>query len=117
MRELEKLLKDLDSVIAKIKDIDYKVKVKVKATVVIGDKIEKVSTKALMVKMPETPKTTIKHILNVQKTMVESLKFKTFALSVPSFWVDNPEMYAHCHDLRCSTESQWGILTLGLDLY
>ncbi|KAJ9069109.1 hypothetical protein DSO57_1021894 [Entomophthora muscae] len=50
MRELEKLLKDLDSAIAEIKEIDRKVKAKVKAAVLTGDKIEKVSAKALVVR-------------------------------------------------------------------
>ncbi|KAJ9059908.1 hypothetical protein DSO57_1036617, partial [Entomophthora muscae] len=71
MRELEKLLKDLNLAIAKIKDIDCKVK----------DKIDKVSGKALMAKMPETPKTTIERLLNVQKTVIEGQQFKYFALS------------------------------------
>ncbi|KAJ9081348.1 hypothetical protein DSO57_1015631 [Entomophthora muscae] len=72
MRELEKPLKVLDSVIAKIKDIDCKVKEKVKAIVLTE------STKALMAKMPDTSKTTIKHILNVQKTVVEGSKTRHF---------------------------------------
>ncbi|KAJ9068083.1 hypothetical protein DSO57_1032209 [Entomophthora muscae] len=95
MRELKKLLKDLDLVIAKIKDIDCKVKAKVKSAVLTGDKINKVSTKALMSKMPDTPEKTIKCLLNIQKTVVEGLQFKAYNLSVPSVWVDDPEMYEH----------------------
>ncbi|KAJ9063148.1 hypothetical protein DSO57_1003280 [Entomophthora muscae] len=68
MRELEKLLKNLDSAIAKIKDIDRKVKEKVKVAILTGDKIDKVSAKALMANIPDTPKITIKRLLNVQKT-------------------------------------------------
>ncbi|KAJ9049296.1 hypothetical protein DSO57_1026083 [Entomophthora muscae] len=63
MRELKKLLKDLNSAIAKIKDIDRKIKAKVKAAVLTGDKIDKVSAKALMAKMPDTPKITIERLL------------------------------------------------------
>ncbi|KAJ9080259.1 hypothetical protein DSO57_1027019 [Entomophthora muscae] len=93
MRELEKILKDLDSEIANIKEIDYKVKPKLKSTVLEGEKIGKVS--ALIVKMPDTPKKTIGRLLNLQKKVVEGLQFKCFALSLPSFWVDNPKMYDH----------------------
>ncbi|KAJ9072719.1 hypothetical protein DSO57_1024340 [Entomophthora muscae] len=71
MRELEKLLKDLDLAIAKIKDIDRKVKAKVKYAVLTGDKIDKVSAKALISKMPDTPEKTIKRLLNIQKTVVD----------------------------------------------
>ncbi|KAJ9062836.1 hypothetical protein DSO57_1006284 [Entomophthora muscae] len=38
MRESEKLLKDLDSAIAEIKDIDRKIKARVKSAVLEGDK-------------------------------------------------------------------------------
>ncbi|KAJ9052695.1 hypothetical protein DSO57_1031780 [Entomophthora muscae] len=41
-----------------------------------------------MAKIPDTPKTTIERLLNVQKTVVEGLQFKSFALSVPSIWVN-----------------------------
>ena len=95
MRELEKLLKDLNLAIAKIKDIDRKVKAKVKSAVLEGDKIDKVSAKALMSKMPDTPKKTIERLLNIQKTVVEGLQFKAYNLTAPSVWVDDPEMYAH----------------------
>ncbi|KAJ9058926.1 hypothetical protein DSO57_1007329 [Entomophthora muscae] len=60
MRELEKLLKDLYHAIAKIKDIDHKVKEKVKSDVLKGKKANKVTVKALMAKIPDTPKKTIK---------------------------------------------------------
>ena len=43
MSKLEKLLKDLDLAIAKIKEIDRKVKEKVKSAILEGDKIKKVS--------------------------------------------------------------------------
>ncbi|KAJ9053524.1 hypothetical protein DSO57_1038380 [Entomophthora muscae] len=46
-------LNDLKLAIAKIKDIDCKVKAKVKAAVLTGDKINKVSAKALMAKIPD----------------------------------------------------------------
>ncbi|KAJ9053140.1 hypothetical protein DSO57_1027237 [Entomophthora muscae] len=95
MRELEKLLKDLDLAIAKIKDIDSKVKAKVKSAVLDGDKIDKVFTKALMTKIPDTPEKTIERLLNIQKTVVEGLQFKAYNLSAPSVWVDDPEMYEH----------------------
>ncbi|KAJ9051272.1 hypothetical protein DSO57_1006194 [Entomophthora muscae] len=95
MRELEKLLKDFDLVFAKIKDINCKVKAKVKSAVLTGDKINKVSAKALMTKMPDTPEKTIEHLINIQKTVVEGLQFKEYNLSAPSVWVDNPEMYEH----------------------
>ncbi|KAJ9079550.1 hypothetical protein DSO57_1034403 [Entomophthora muscae] len=88
MRELEKLLKDLDLVIAKIKDIDRKVKAKVKSAVLTGDKIDKVSAKvkssiltgdkidkvsakALISKMLDTPEQTIERLLNIQKTVAK----------------------------------------------
>ncbi|KAJ9053824.1 hypothetical protein DSO57_1039585 [Entomophthora muscae] len=48
-----------------------------------------------MTKIPDTPEKTIKHLLNIQNTVVEELQFKFFALSVLSVWTDNPEMYAH----------------------
>ncbi|KAJ9064886.1 hypothetical protein DSO57_1025609 [Entomophthora muscae] len=96
MRELEKLLKDINLAIAKIKDIDRKVKAKVKAAVLTGDKIKKVSTKALMAKMPDTPKTPIERLLNIQKHILKGLQFKSFALSAPSIWVNYPEMYKCC---------------------
>ncbi|KAJ9078747.1 hypothetical protein DSO57_1003605 [Entomophthora muscae] len=51
MKEFYKLLKDLNLAIAKIKDIECKVKAKVKATILTGDKIDKVSAKALMAKI------------------------------------------------------------------
>ncbi|KAJ9061728.1 hypothetical protein DSO57_1017823 [Entomophthora muscae] len=73
MRELEKLLKDLNLAIAKIKEIDCKVKARVKSDVLEGDKIEKVSAKALMAKIPDTPKTTIERLLNVQKHVVTEI--------------------------------------------
>ncbi|KAJ9063379.1 hypothetical protein DSO57_1000706 [Entomophthora muscae] len=95
MRELEKLLKDLNLAIAKIKDIDRKVKTKVKSAVLDRDKIDNVSTKALMTKMPDTPEKTIKHLLNIQKTVDKGLQFKAYNLSAPSVWVDNTEMYEH----------------------
>ncbi|KAJ9049212.1 hypothetical protein DSO57_1027060 [Entomophthora muscae] len=95
MRELKKLLKDLDSAIAEIKEIDLKVKARVKSAVLEGGKIDKVSTKALMAKILDTPEKTIEHLLNIQKTVVEGLQFKSFALSMTCVWMDNPEMYAH----------------------
>ncbi|KAJ9066768.1 hypothetical protein DSO57_1006379 [Entomophthora muscae] len=52
IRELEKLLKDLNLAIAKIKDIDCKVKAKFKDVILTGDKINMVSAKALMAKIP-----------------------------------------------------------------
>ncbi|KAJ9054814.1 hypothetical protein DSO57_1010228 [Entomophthora muscae] len=72
-RELKKPLKDLDSAIAEIKGIDCKVKEKVKSVVLTGNKINKVSAKALMVKMPDTSEKSIECLLNVQKTVVEGL--------------------------------------------
>ncbi|KAJ9053597.1 hypothetical protein DSO57_1022743 [Entomophthora muscae] len=36
------------------------------------------------------------------ETVVEGLKFKSFALSVPSVWVNNPEMYAHLKPAKCA---------------
>ncbi|KAJ9083539.1 hypothetical protein DSO57_1033784 [Entomophthora muscae] len=48
-----------------------------------------------MVEMLNTSEETIEHLQNFQKTVVEGLKFKSFALSAPSVWVDDPEMYAH----------------------
>ncbi|KAJ9075848.1 hypothetical protein DSO57_1031717 [Entomophthora muscae] len=147
MRKLEKLLKDLDLAITKIKDIDRKVKAKLKSAVLDGDQIDKVSAKALMSKMPDTPEKTIKRLLNIQKTVVKGLKFMAYNISVPSVWVDNPEMYEHlkpakcaraddkklpaqllaprmakrggpaCCVLRRGTDTQQEILTLGLDLY
>ncbi|KAJ9076146.1 hypothetical protein DSO57_1029038 [Entomophthora muscae] len=75
MRELEKLLKDLDSAIAEIKEIDRKVKAKVKSAVLKGEKIDKVSAKALMTKVPETPEKTIECLLNIQKTVVKGIQF------------------------------------------
>ncbi|KAJ9079610.1 hypothetical protein DSO57_1033544 [Entomophthora muscae] len=65
------------------------------AAVLTGDKFDKASAKALMAKMPEIPEKTIVCLLNIQKTVVEGLQFKSFVLSAPSFWVDNPEIYAH----------------------
>ncbi|KAJ9081222.1 hypothetical protein DSO57_1017066 [Entomophthora muscae] len=120
MRGLEKLLKDLDLAIAKIKDIDCKVKAKVLSTVLTGDKIDKVSAKALMTKMPDTPEKTIARLLSIQKTVVEGLQFKAYNLSTPSVWVDNPEMYEHLKPAKCAitgksahvdTLSKWPLLT------
>ncbi|KAJ9054974.1 hypothetical protein DSO57_1008860 [Entomophthora muscae] len=67
MRELEKLLKDLDSAVAEIKEIDHKVKAKVKAAILKGKKLDRVTSKALMTKMPVTSEKTIEHLLNIQK--------------------------------------------------
>ncbi|KAJ9062134.1 hypothetical protein DSO57_1013827 [Entomophthora muscae] len=75
MREFEKLLKDLDSAIAEIKEIDHEVKAKVKSSVLKGDKIDKVSAKALMTKILDTTEKTIECLLNIQKTVVEGLQF------------------------------------------
>ncbi|KAJ9070305.1 hypothetical protein DSO57_1009397 [Entomophthora muscae] len=52
-----------------------------------------------MVKMPDTPEKTIEHLLNVQKTIVEGLQFKSCALSALSVWVNDPEMYEHLMSL------------------
>ncbi|KAJ9077385.1 hypothetical protein DSO57_1017182 [Entomophthora muscae] len=84
MRELEKHLKDLNLATAKIKDIDHKVKAKLKAAVLTGDKIDKVSAKALMTKIPDTPEKTIQ-CLNTQKMMVEGLQFKVYCYKSNSF--------------------------------
>ncbi|KAJ9076833.1 hypothetical protein DSO57_1022546 [Entomophthora muscae] len=81
MRELGKLLKDLDSAIAEIKEIDHKVKEKVKYAVLTGNKINKVSAKALMAKMLDTSEKSIECLLNVQKTVVEGLCFKAYNYS------------------------------------
>ncbi|KAJ9057027.1 hypothetical protein DSO57_1026434 [Entomophthora muscae] len=59
MRELEKLLKDLGHAIVKLKEINYKVKAKVKSAVLTGKKINKVFAKVLMAKIPETSEKTI----------------------------------------------------------
>ncbi|KAJ9089961.1 hypothetical protein DSO57_1007528 [Entomophthora muscae] len=98
MRELKKLLKDLNLAIVKIKDIDRKFRAKVKSVVLEGKKLDRVTSKALMAKMPGTSETTIKRLLNIQKHIVEGLQFKAYNLSAPSIWVDDPEMYAH---LKC----------------
>ncbi|KAJ9074644.1 hypothetical protein DSO57_1004105 [Entomophthora muscae] len=74
---------------------ESKVKEKMKPAVLTGKKVDKVSAKALMVKMPETSEKIIKCLFNVQKTVVEGLQFKSFALSALSVWVINPELYAH----------------------
>ncbi|KAJ9088013.1 hypothetical protein DSO57_1027295 [Entomophthora muscae] len=84
MRELEKLLKDLDSAIAEIKEIDCNVKARVKSAVLEGDKIDKVSTKALMAKTPETLEKTIECALNVQKSVVEGLQVQHAILKMAS---------------------------------
>ncbi|KAJ9051879.1 hypothetical protein DSO57_1000539 [Entomophthora muscae] len=104
MRELKKLLKDLDLAIAKIKDINCKVKAKVKSAVLTEDKINKVSAKSLMSKMPDTPEKTIKHLLNIQKTVVEGLQFKAYNPSVLSVWVDDLEMYEHLKPAKHARE-------------
>ncbi|KAJ9053160.1 hypothetical protein DSO57_1039636 [Entomophthora muscae] len=101
MRELEKLLKDLDLAIAKIKDIDCKVKAKVKSAILEGKKLDRVTSKALMTKIPDTSETTIERLLNIQKQVVEGLQFKAYNLSAPSVWVDDPEMYAHLKPAKC----------------
>ncbi|KAJ9089079.1 hypothetical protein DSO57_1016523 [Entomophthora muscae] len=60
-----------------------------------GDKIKKVSAKSLMTKILDTPEKTIERLLNIQKIVVEGLQFKSFELSAPSVWTDDPKMYAH----------------------
>ncbi|KAJ9067458.1 hypothetical protein DSO57_1038881 [Entomophthora muscae] len=98
MRELEKLLKDLDSAIAEIKEIDHKVKEKVKSAILEGKKIDRVTVKALMTKMPDTSETTVERLLNIQKTVIQGLQFKSlpslrrlsFCLSV---CLDDPGLY------------------------
>ncbi|KAJ9064748.1 hypothetical protein DSO57_1027101 [Entomophthora muscae] len=80
MIELEKSLKDLDSAIAEIKEIDRKVKARVKSAVLDGDKIEKVLDKALMAKIPDTPEKTIEHVVNCHElnfnTCIENPRFE-----------------------------------------
>ncbi|KAJ9086021.1 hypothetical protein DSO57_1008534 [Entomophthora muscae] len=48
-----------------------------------------------MAKIPNTPVKTIKCLLNIQKTVVEGLQFKSYALSTPFVWANDPEMYEH----------------------
>ncbi|KAJ9082342.1 hypothetical protein DSO57_1005484 [Entomophthora muscae] len=93
-RELKKLLKD-PNLASKNKRHCPQGQGKSQGHCTYWRKIDKVSAKALMAKMPDTPKITIKRLINVQKTVVEGLQFKSFALSAPSVWVDDPEMYAH----------------------
>ncbi|KAJ9054698.1 hypothetical protein DSO57_1011488 [Entomophthora muscae] len=76
MRELDKLLKGLDSAIAEIIEIDLKVKEKVKAVILTGDKIDKVFAKALMTKILDTPEKTIERLLNIQKMVFEGIQLK-----------------------------------------
>ncbi|KAJ9081114.1 hypothetical protein DSO57_1018136 [Entomophthora muscae] len=99
MRELDKLLKDLDSAVAEIKEIDHKVKAKVKAATLEDKKLDRVTYKALITNMPDTSEKTIECLHNIQKTVVKGLQFKSFALSAPSVWTDDPEMYAHLSEL------------------
>ncbi|KAJ9085231.1 hypothetical protein DSO57_1016033 [Entomophthora muscae] len=88
MRELKKLLKDLDSAIAEIKQTDCNIKAKMKSSVLEGKKIDKVSATALMVKIPDTSEKTIERLLNIQKTVVDGLQFKAYTLSVPPVWTN-----------------------------
>ncbi|KAJ9066694.1 hypothetical protein DSO57_1007194 [Entomophthora muscae] len=89
-RELEKLLKDFDSAIAEIKEIDRKVKARVKSAVLEGEKIDKVSAKALMTKIPDSPEKTIERLLNIQKnvargsSLVQHAILKTASQKTPS---------------------------------
>ncbi|KAJ9059006.1 hypothetical protein DSO57_1006779, partial [Entomophthora muscae] len=67
IRELEKLLKNFNLAITKIKEINCKVKEKVKSSSLTGKKIDKVLAKALMAKMPDISEKTIEHLLNTKK--------------------------------------------------
>ncbi|KAJ9058554.1 hypothetical protein DSO57_1011009 [Entomophthora muscae] len=93
MRELENLLKDLDSSIAEIKEINHKVKEKIKSAVLTGNKINKVSAKTLMAKIPDSSEKIIEHLLKFQKTVVKGLQLKMPFLSAPSVWVGDPEIF------------------------
>ncbi|KAJ9086159.1 hypothetical protein DSO57_1006977 [Entomophthora muscae] len=65
------------------------------SSVLTDKKINKVSVKVLMAKMPDTLEKTIENALNVQKTVVEGLQSKAYNFSVLSIWVEDPEMYEH----------------------
>ncbi|KAJ9065571.1 hypothetical protein DSO57_1018154 [Entomophthora muscae] len=93
MSELEAVIKELDTVVTKIKEVNQKVKDILKEVVLEGDKLNKLTAKAVKSKIPNTTEKLTTRIFNVQKYVLVNLQFKSQGFATAEMFSKDPEMF------------------------
>ncbi|KAJ9052090.1 hypothetical protein DSO57_1037645 [Entomophthora muscae] len=93
MEELETMIKELDMVVTKIKEVNQKMKDMLKEVVLEGNKLDKLTMKAVKKKIPNTTNKLATSLLNVQKDVLANLQFKPQGFATAEAWSKDPEMF------------------------
>ncbi|KAJ9050389.1 hypothetical protein DSO57_1014829 [Entomophthora muscae] len=93
MAELETIIKELDTVVAKIKEVNQKVKDMLKKVVLEGNKLDKLTVKAMKKKIPNTTDKLATRLLNVQKDALINPQFKPQGFATTEVWSKDPKMF------------------------
>ena len=93
MAELEAFIKELDAAVAKLMKVNKKMKDKLKEVVLEGEKLNKLTVKALKNKIPNTTDKLAARLLNIQKDVLADLQFKPQGFVAAEAWAKDPEMF------------------------